>query len=69
MLFSVHIKMALIITLIVVMVDTDLYASIYFFDNYLGPFSFAAVVISVGLCLDYCPPHPGTFEHPKRSTR
>ena len=23
------------------MVDTDLYAAIYFFDNYLGPFSFA----------------------------
>jgi hypothetical protein len=25
------------------MVDTDLYAAIYLFDNHLGPFSFAAV--------------------------
>jgi hypothetical protein len=34
-------------------VDADLLAAIYWQDNNLAPFSFAAVVISVGLCLDY----------------
>ena len=53
MLLSVDIKVALCISIIVVMVDFDLFAAIYFFNNNLAPFSYAAIVISVGLCLDY----------------
>lgn len=53
MLLSLPIHVALLIAAIVVMVDADLIAAIYWQDNNLAPFSFAAVVISVGLCLDY----------------
>eukprot|EP01052_Picozoa_sp_SAG31_P012375 SAG31_NODE_722_length_12572_cov_2.409124_10_plen_113_part_00 len=41
LLLSVHVTIAVVILIIVVMVDTDLFAAIHFFDNYLGPFSFA----------------------------
>lgn len=53
MLLSLPIHVALLISAIVVMVDADLLAAIYWQNNNLAPFSFAAVVISVGLCLDY----------------
>jgi len=53
MLLSLPIHVALLISAIVVMVDADLLAAIYWQDNNLAPFSVAAVVISVGLCLDY----------------
>ena len=53
MLLSLPIHVALLISFIVVMVDADLLAAIYWQQNNLAPFSFAAVVISVGLCLDY----------------
>jgi hypothetical protein len=58
MLLSVNFSVALIIAVIVIMVDLDLYAAIYYFDNNLAPFSYAAVVISVGLCLDCKCWHP-----------
>ena len=35
------------------MVDMNMLAAVHYFDNTMAPFSFAAVVISVGLCLDY----------------
>ena len=53
MLLSLPIHVSLIIGIIVVMVDMDLMAAIYWQGNNLAPFSFAAVVISVGLSLDY----------------
>ena len=53
MLLSLPIHVALLIAAIVVMVDADLLAAIYWQNNNLAPFSFAGVVISVGLCLDY----------------
>jgi hypothetical protein len=48
MLLSVHVGVALIIACIVVVVDSDLLAAVYYFDNNMAPFTFAAVVISVG---------------------
>ena len=43
MLLSINVWVALMIGAIVVMVDADLLAAIYFFNNNLAPFTFAAV--------------------------
>ena len=43
MLLSINVWVALMIGVIVIMVDADLLAAIYFFNNNLAPFTFAAV--------------------------
>ena len=43
MLLSINVWVALMIGAIVIMVDADLLAAIYFFNNNLAPFTFAAV--------------------------